>query len=274
MDEILIEEKRYISSKRAAKITGYAKDYIGQLCREGRVPARLVGRSWYVLETAIQDHRFGGDQKNEEEMHKVESSSAPHASWEALRYESDPVDEFPIVNRPNTLHEQSSPVKIADKETIGKSITESVQEEVTEVAQHLQDSWRAWFDHVGVNTEQVTPAVSENTDAEREKNESYTEEEKGPVDIPVHIVYEPLPKELLPTTAAQDTTYKKQYSPETLIHTAKGKKNYLGMAITTLGILFAIILSTLAVISSGYFDSYIISVRQVDIISGITLHNK
>ena len=59
MDEILIEEKKYVSSKRAAKMTGYAKDYIGQLCREGRVPARLVGRSWYVLETAIQDHRFG-----------------------------------------------------------------------------------------------------------------------------------------------------------------------------------------------------------------------
>ncbi|MHB1163603.1 MAG: hypothetical protein ACYCZZ_03760, partial [Minisyncoccota bacterium] len=59
MDELLIEGKKYISSKQAAKITGYAKDYIGQLCREGRVSARLVGRSWYVLEAAIQDHRFG-----------------------------------------------------------------------------------------------------------------------------------------------------------------------------------------------------------------------
>lgn len=37
MDELIIGEKTYLSSKRAAKITGYAKDYVGQLCREGRV---------------------------------------------------------------------------------------------------------------------------------------------------------------------------------------------------------------------------------------------
>ena len=67
MDELVIGDKKYVSSKQAAKVTGYAKDYIGQLCREGRVPARLVGRSWYVLESAIHDHRFG-DQKTPREQ--------------------------------------------------------------------------------------------------------------------------------------------------------------------------------------------------------------
>ncbi len=60
MDELTFGGKKYISSKQAAKITGYAKDYVGQLCREGRVKARLVGRSWYVLEESIREHRFGG----------------------------------------------------------------------------------------------------------------------------------------------------------------------------------------------------------------------
>jgi hypothetical protein len=59
MDEITLDDKTYVSSKRAAKITGYAKDYVGQLCREGRVEARLVGRNWYVLESSIREHRFG-----------------------------------------------------------------------------------------------------------------------------------------------------------------------------------------------------------------------
>ena len=94
MDEILIEEKRYISSKRAAKITGYAKDYIGQLCREGRVPARLVGRSWYVLETAIQDHRFGNQ---EVELPVPESP----------KYEASPVEILPPVSRSDEVNEET-----------------------------------------------------------------------------------------------------------------------------------------------------------------------
>jgi hypothetical protein len=51
MDELTLDDKAYLSSKRAAQVTGYAKDYVGQLCREGRVEARLVGRNWYVLES-------------------------------------------------------------------------------------------------------------------------------------------------------------------------------------------------------------------------------
>src|SRR6185369_4066687 len=65
MNELVIEEKKYVSSKRAAEITGYAKDYVGQLCREGRVTAQLVGRSWYVLETSIREHRFGSAESQE-----------------------------------------------------------------------------------------------------------------------------------------------------------------------------------------------------------------
>jgi len=85
MDEIIIEEKKYISSKRAAEITGYAKDYVGQLCREGRVPARLIGRGWYVLEAAIQDHRFGNPEAPE-----VPEAAEPEKTieWEAPRYEA------------------------------------------------------------------------------------------------------------------------------------------------------------------------------------------
>lgn len=96
MDEILIDERKYVSSKQAAKVTGYAKDYIGQLCREGRVPARLVGRSWYVLETAIHDHRFG-TQGIEDENNQTtkEPSSVLPPTWESPRYEAFPAEILP-----------------------------------------------------------------------------------------------------------------------------------------------------------------------------------
>ena len=98
MDEILIEEKKYISSKQAAKITGYAKDYIGQLCREGRVPARLVGRSWYVLEAAIHDHRFNDEEnthKNQPPRPVYVRNGLPPPTWESPRYEAISSEELP-----------------------------------------------------------------------------------------------------------------------------------------------------------------------------------
>lgn len=56
MDEITIEGKRYISSKRAAEVTGYTKDYVGQLARSNKILATRVGRAWYVGEEAIKQH--------------------------------------------------------------------------------------------------------------------------------------------------------------------------------------------------------------------------
>lgn len=56
MDELVISGKKYISSKRASEITGYAKDYIGQLARGGKVPATRIGRAWYVDEVALALH--------------------------------------------------------------------------------------------------------------------------------------------------------------------------------------------------------------------------
>src|SRR3990167_4508057 len=124
MDEILIEEKRYISSKRAAKLTGYAKDYIGQLCREGRVPARLVGRSWYVLETAITDHRFGKGGKDEKQKNKAKPIFT--STWETPRYET-------------LKAEASSPIdsRIAEKEQeIESEDTEEVPVAIRAVHHH------------------------------------------------------------------------------------------------------------------------------------------
>ena len=54
---LYLKGKKYISASRAADITGYANDYIGQLCRSKKITATLVGRGWYVLESEILDHK-------------------------------------------------------------------------------------------------------------------------------------------------------------------------------------------------------------------------
>ena len=56
MNELEIQGKKYISSKRASELTGYAKDYIGQLARAGKIPGTRVGMAWYVEEGALLSH--------------------------------------------------------------------------------------------------------------------------------------------------------------------------------------------------------------------------
>lgn len=259
MDEILIEEKKYISSKRAAKITGYAKDYVGQLCREGRVPARLVGRSWYVLETAIQDHRFGDNQAKQDIKISTDTPEEKFPTKESPHYEASPVETLPSVNRLRSTE---------------LSTSENVQEESSREPELLQDSWRAWFDHVGA-TKQVATTTPKDLNKEKEESKDTTEAVKeggeSEVEVPVHIVYEPLPKELLPIGA-------KEFSAaEDLVrssHKIIGTSVLVRLSYIAGPLCIAAIFIVLAVIGSGYFDNYLVSIRQADVISGMIIYKK
>ncbi|MDO8569905.1 MAG: hypothetical protein Q7R89_04010, partial [bacterium] len=67
---IFSEGKEYISASRAAEKTGYASDYIGQLCRAKKIPAQLIGRTWYV------DFAFLSEHKKNRHLGKVKNSLA------------------------------------------------------------------------------------------------------------------------------------------------------------------------------------------------------
>jgi hypothetical protein len=56
-DEVVIDGKTYISASRAAKISGYNSDYIGQLCRKGILDSRMVGRLWFVCEDSLKSYK-------------------------------------------------------------------------------------------------------------------------------------------------------------------------------------------------------------------------
>jgi hypothetical protein len=123
MEEITIGDKIYISSKRAAKITGYAKDYVGQLCREGRVEAKLVGRNWYVLESSIREHRFGKEEVAPVQV--VEQTEAPNLiqTWQKPQYESQVPVMVPELSPRGPVLEPVGTKAVAD----------------------MQSAWREWF---------------------------------------------------------------------------------------------------------------------------------
>lgn len=249
MDEILIGEKKYVSSKQAAKATGYAKDYIGQLCREGRVPARLVGRSWYVLESAICDHRFGNPENQPVEEQKP--TSQDHPTWEAPRYEASEVDVLPSVNRLRDAEPQAP--------------------------EPLQDAWQAWFDRFNtVSAPAPTapvdePAVVEDSIPEEPVEERPEEQDQG-VEIPIRTVYKPQQQPSSEEFLPRDVPVR---AIPLARETRKGVQRKGALRTVQLaGIIIAILSASTAAIGSGYFDSYIISNSQVRMIAGISIYNK
>src|SRR3990167_417237 len=54
-DEIFLDGVRYISAVHAAREFGITNDYITSFCRQGKVDARRVGKSWYVRRDGLKD---------------------------------------------------------------------------------------------------------------------------------------------------------------------------------------------------------------------------
>lgn len=140
MDELTIGDKIYISSKSAAKLTGYAKDYVGQLCREGRVEARLVGRNWYVLEASIREHRFGAEESaaSPAKSASVEQSS-PVAEWNGPEYFAEVPALIPVLSLKPEPQEAVRSTVVAD----------------------MQSAWHEWFAEKKPEPEESTELIEE-----------------------------------------------------------------------------------------------------------------
>jgi hypothetical protein len=204
MDELVIGEKRYVSSKRAAEITGYAKDYVGQLCREGYVEAKMVGRSWYVLETSITEHRFGGtnitehrsggSRKANSEQETVPGTNedtttdllpptpeSPIAGWKRPTY----ISEVPTV-MPEIEVRTEAPAAVQGHSGAFSSDTHSAVESESnndDALSDMQSAWKEWFEQKRTAEENEVdetpaPVTDENENYSNEEVESTKYEEK------------------------------------------------------------------------------------------------
>lgn len=159
MDELVIEDKKYLSSKKAAKMTGYAKDYVGQLCREGKVEARLVGRNWYVLETSIMDHRFGSVSDAKEDESSDASIPTPDTieepkngleyNWSSPVYTAESYSSLPIEVVPSQREVVENLPQL-----------EELKSNTPQVLHDMQSAWQEWFDNQK-EAEKLLPDASE-----------------------------------------------------------------------------------------------------------------
>ena len=183
MDELVIGDKVYVSSKKAAKLTGYAKDYVGQLCREGKVEARLVGRNWYVLEGSILAHRFGETEvvpATEQRSIKPESL-VDAGQWPQSVYTPESVDSLPQMNsfkRDSDINKDS----VGDVRGSG-----SVAD--------IQQAWKEWYEEREFSAEeyenQYVPAPgyeSNEVDSSFSSETHYYSDipQEDPTTVPLH----------------------------------------------------------------------------------------
>src|SRR3989344_2373712 len=89
-NEFILAGKKFITSKKAALLFGYTQDYVGQLCRGGKVDARRIGRTWYVCEKSILEHKklYGAPARKKEEIAPKEIKKVPVVGGGALPIKS------------------------------------------------------------------------------------------------------------------------------------------------------------------------------------------
>ena len=146
MDQLEIEGKQYISSKRASELTGYTKDYIGQLARGEKVIATRVGRAWYIQEEDIRKHaglpidtassatqplQKAQDQApvsaSNNTIYSIHSYKGPEATrntfktWGEVSYEADERDLFPQIQIAESSEQEDRKDEITSS-NIAKSV--------------------------------------------------------------------------------------------------------------------------------------------------------
>lgn len=240
MDELTIEGKLYISSKRAAKVSGYAKDYIGQLCREGRVDSKLVGRSWYVYEPSIQEHRFN-DERSKAHKKNVSSSPATHTEekpiesvWERPEYTSEAVETLPM------LDSEVKPEEVDPKEP--------------ETLSEMQSAWQEWF-----TEHKQEPNTRQ--EARQEVVESPIVEEKEPQEVPVRMIVSdiaPMREVEAPQADFRERIYKETYvpvqkvAPQTAARKKKPRKSPL--ILKSALVAFIVVIASVTLIATGFIE--------------------
>lgn len=292
MDELVIDNLVYIPSKKAAAITGYAKDYVGQLCREGRIEAKLVGRSWYVLESSVREHRFGKVASSpvesapvfakEELTHALEvpeqASQEPLAAtagvseevWESPRYTAEPVEEVYSV----------SPTYLTN--TTDKEIASSHSQ-----IEEVQSAWQEWFskkeNEPASTVEQVeVEEVSEPVSASHEELETEVEaqEDHEPEEIPVEVS---IVRNREPARAMDMVTTQEYYRPQTAsrsqYRTEKARvvprrvKKGQSIALRAVFVAFIILIIAVTVIGTGSLEavnpSWSRSSSAIDFLAGV-----
>jgi hypothetical protein len=125
-----------ISLSRAAQLTGYHQDYLGQLCRLGKLSATKIGRNWFTSPealnrlSAIEESIAQSDEQEEQDSQNVAGANPPMIQTITVSQ----VEDMPIAIR-------TVPMPVRGMNSVQNILTtmriETLQKEVSELREML-----------------------------------------------------------------------------------------------------------------------------------------
>jgi len=109
VQKISFGNKEYVKASEIAKRFRYTQDYVGQLCRNKKVDARLVGRTWYVEADSVAEYR--------KTKHSTQKSTATKVALNTKSKRNPNPKSVAAVPRSKTLKSTQRPADTSNSTT-------------------------------------------------------------------------------------------------------------------------------------------------------------
>ncbi len=151
MESILSQNR--ISLSKAAQISGYHQDYLGQLCRLGKLKASKIGRNWYTtaselqalvnIDQALTDVFEEASQEVQpvEEVEQIEVSPVASSNYIISQVQDMPIQIEPVpqvAKSHHTLQTLITRMKLEELKTEVLQVTGIIEEISHEVDNHTE----------------------------------------------------------------------------------------------------------------------------------------
>src|SRR3989344_5806137 len=173
-DEIYFDGVRFLSTADAAARTGFSRDYIYRLCKEGQLAGRRIGKSWYVDNRSLDNFVL---EQHTVRSRRREDLSKTRADEYQRKNQFHP--EIPQVHREVLLREplQNTPSPVepihhalalmrpfGTYAAVDPSYARFAADSVRESVGSVLDSYRG-LDELAARTQSQVAAVAENPQA-------------------------------------------------------------------------------------------------------------
>jgi hypothetical protein len=108
--KIYISSEEYLDTETAARLSGYSRDYIGQLARDGELKAKKLGKVWFVSKKSIQEHKRTEEKRRNKNSEEVQEDSLSYKK-------EDIIESLPTIHKEETVDilDQDNLVDLSDK---------------------------------------------------------------------------------------------------------------------------------------------------------------
>lgn len=173
-DTFMYDGVEYIATSRAADLTGYAQDYIGQLARNGEVAARKVGRRWFIGRKSLLEHKKKSDAMLATVQAQAAGFGVEHASSEveaeSIESNNESEDTEIEINKnvePGDIHFNVRYVAEGDKELMPR-----VPERKSDSREYANDDISSFPQHAVFSARSKPSRLDQNAVIEEKHNET------------------------------------------------------------------------------------------------------